>query len=72
MKTTTLRNDYPTPSDCLTKIQRLLRSGDVSKAVVLGNKIGIEMTNEEIATEIEFLRRLEAARKKASGAEHSA
>jgi len=72
MKTTTFRNYYCTPSDRLVEIQTLLRSGDVGKAVVLGNEIGIEMTNEEIATEIEFLRRVEAARKKETGAEHSA
>lgn len=57
MKTTTLKSDCLIPSERLIEIQRALISGDGGRAVLLGNKLGIEMTNEEIATEIEFLRR---------------
>lgn len=72
MKTTTLKSDYLIPSERLIEIQRELISGDEGKAVLLGNKLGIEMTNEVIATEIEFLCQLESARKKKAFSEYSA
>ena len=72
MKTTTLKCDYLIPSKRLIEIQMKLISGDEAKAVLLGNKLGIEMTNKVIATEIEFLRQLEASRKKPVFSEYSA
>jgi len=72
MITTTLRISSGIMSSRLPEIQALLRSGDVDKAIFICTELRIDMTTEDIAKEIGFIQRVDAARKKKAGKEHNA
>lgn len=69
METTTLRMSYGLFTRRLPEIQALLRAGDVDKAAVIYKELDVQMTSEDIAKEIEFIHRVDAARKKEAGTE---
>ena len=72
MKTTALRTSSGIIDSHLPEIQALLRAGDIDKAVVLYKEVGGFMASEDIAKEVEFIHRVDAARKKEAGTEHNA